>query len=226
MRADDRLGDATGGDGIGAGVVGVRELDAVVGGRRGERALAAAVPVDGLVDDERVDDRPGAGQGSVAVALGLALEEREVVGGVVRHDRQAAARAVGERVDDLGDGDRRPATPSRRARSVLTPWMSDARGGDLDPGIDEPLATLEHLAAGADHADVGGHDAAGVDVDAGGLEVEDGEGVGPAGAARGIHGPKAMGGHRHEPGSGPRVRGIGCGRRASAQATRRRMTGT
>ena len=87
------------------------------------------------------------------------------------------------------------------------------RGGDLDAGVDEPLATLEHLAVDADHADVRGHDAAGVDVDAGGLEVEDGEGVGPAGAARGIHASKAMGGHRHARGSGARVPGIRCGRR-------------
>jgi hypothetical protein len=71
--------------------------------------------------------------------------------------------------------------------------------GDLHAGIDEPLTPLDGLSVGADHADVRGDDATGVDVDAGGLEVEDGQGVGPTGARRVIHAPKAMGGHRQSP---------------------------
>ena len=130
---------------------------------------------------------PGPGRGVMSVAQRLALEEGEVVGGVVRDDRQAAARGIRQRGDDLGDG--RDGGLALEPRPLGGDAVDERRrGGDLDAGVDEPLATLEHLAVGADHAHVGGHDAAGVDVDAGGLEVEDGEGVGPAGAARGIHG--------------------------------------
>ena len=167
----------------------------------------------------------GSGQGSVPVALGLALEDGEVVGGVVRHDRQAAGRGIRQRGDDLGDRRRPPALPFEPSTFGGDAVDERRGGGDLDARIDEPLASLEHLAVGADHADVGGHDAARVDVDAGGLEVEDGEGVGPAGAARGIHGGRLWAATVTTGSSGSRVRGIRCGDATGAQAPRRRMSG-
>ena len=59
------LGDAPGRDGVGGRLVRAVEPHGVVLGDDLERALAPALPVERLVDDERIDDRGRARIGSM-----------------------------------------------------------------------------------------------------------------------------------------------------------------
>ena len=69
MRPVDRLGDTTGGDRIGSGIVRIIQADSIERARDLEGAFALSILVNGLVDDEGINDRAGVEQGSNAVRI-------------------------------------------------------------------------------------------------------------------------------------------------------------
>jgi hypothetical protein len=130
------LRHAPGRDRIGPRVVGVVEDDAVDLGRRLERAFALAVPIDGLVDDERVDDaadRTDVAEGFDAVPTGALYTTR----GTPRAKTARTAATTSATTSAAG-------RPSARARSVEMPWTALACSGISMPGsaIQAPWAML------------------------------------------------------------------------------------
>ena len=143
-----------------------------------ERALAAPPTVEGLVDDERVDDRRGGEDRVDAMPERLVLEQREVIRRVVRDDRdsliQEGAEGHHHGGDDLCRG------RAVRARMGGRHTVDRRRAfGDLHSGIGEPVTRADHPARGIQHSDMGGDDAVGRHIDAGGLEIEHADDPGP-----------------------------------------------
>ena len=73
--AGECLRDATGGDGVGRGIVRTPQRNGVVRRDDLERALSLAVPIVRLVEDERFDDRRRIDDRRHPVTDGLVLEQ-------------------------------------------------------------------------------------------------------------------------------------------------------
>jgi len=168
------LQDATGGDRVVAGIVGVSNHDPVVGGHGFEGALALSIAIKLLVDDERVDDGRKILGPVHPVSRGLGSEQRQIVGSVVCDDREPAFDHLEQAVADLlhadGGGD------SARSGNLGCDSVHSHCGlGNLDARVEQPVVTLEHFALGSEKRDGSAHDACLGGVDPGRLRIEHGE---------------------------------------------------
>ena len=178
MTAGNRLGDAACSDGIRGGVMGVVQNNPVGGCSGLKGAFTLAVPVDCLIDHQWVDDRGRQEQRRDAVTNRFPVEERQIIGRVVDGESKAAVENLLDGQDDLGDDLRsRPAlSPRALGRDAM-----DRAGprGDIDARVGEPVLALDTLPGRIEDPNVGRNDAARLDVDPGGFEIEYPERVKP-----------------------------------------------
>lgn len=161
---------------VGPRVVRALQLHPVMGAQRLQGPPALAVLVDVLVDDQRVDDGRGhAAQPFAdrrdAVPPAFAVEQRQVVAGVHHHQRCARAQHLGDGEGDLAD--RRAGRGTVRA-GVGGRDAVDRRRllGYGDARVEQPGALVRDGPVGLQPDDGGGDDVVGLDVGAGGLQVE------------------------------------------------------
>lgn len=138
-------------------------------GRR-QCALAAAIGVDRLVENERVNDQAWHKRFE-AQPTSFAVEQGEVIRRVVGHHGNTVVLYPIERCDDLGHSLQRLNAFSAR------PLSADAvhgcrRGRNLNAGVNQPVRGFNHLASSSDLAHMRGHDAIVLNVDASGFKVE------------------------------------------------------
>lgn len=156
-RSGDGLRNTSRRFGIGGCLMAIVEHHAIMLGDVAESALPPAVPVEGLVDHERVDNRRGLVQGGMPVARRLVMKQSEIERRVISHDGEPSFEQRTQGCEDLTDTRcrRRTFCPGT-LRGHAVHLGSGIR--NVDPGVKQPMSTFDAATSGVKNTHIGRHD--------------------------------------------------------------------